>query len=52
MKKEAYANSTIEAIRKRLQYLAKHCLLEHPEVVKGFVAEKECNNKKGAIWIF
>jgi integrase/recombinase XerD len=44
MKKEAYAESTINAVRKRLLYLAKNCLLDQPEVVKGFVAEKECSN--------
>ena len=31
MKKEAYANSTISAVGKRLRYLAKNCLLEQPE---------------------
>jgi integrase/recombinase XerD len=44
MKKEAYAESTINAVRKRLQQLAKNCLLDQPELVKGFVAEKECSN--------
>jgi len=44
MKKEAYAESTINAVRKRLLYLAKNCLLDQPEVVKGFVAKKECSN--------
>jgi len=44
MKKEAYAESTINAVRKRLLYLAKNCLLDQPEVVKGFVAEKDCSN--------
>jgi integrase len=44
MKKEAYANSTINAVAKRLRYLKKNCLLEQPEIVKGFIAEKNCSN--------
>jgi integrase len=44
MKKEAYANSTIDAVGKRLRYLTKNCLLEQPEIVKGFIAEKNCSN--------
>jgi integrase len=44
MKKEAYAISTIEAVRKRLNYLAKNCPLREPEVVKVFIAEKTCSN--------
>jgi len=44
MKKEAYAISTIDAVRKRLSYLSKNCLLDEPEVVKGFIAEKSCSN--------
>jgi integrase len=44
MKKEAYAESTIKAVRHRLVSLAKSCLLEQPEFVKGFAAEKECSN--------
>ena len=44
MKKEAYANSTISAVGKRLRYLAKNCLLDQPEIVKGFIAEKNCSN--------
>jgi hypothetical protein len=44
MKKEAYADSTIRAVGKRLTYLAKYCLLDKPEVVKGFVAQKNCSN--------
>jgi len=44
MKKEAYAESTINAVRKRLLYLARNCLLDQPEIVKGFVAEKNCSS--------
>jgi len=44
MKKEAYAKSTISAVGKRLRYLAKNCLLDQPEIVKGFIAEKNCSN--------
>jgi integrase/recombinase XerD len=44
MKKEAYANSTIGAVAKRLRYLLKNCLLDQPEIVKGFVAQKDCSN--------
>ncbi len=44
MKKEAYAESTIHAVAKRLRYLMKNCLLDQPEIVKGFIAEKNCSN--------
>jgi hypothetical protein len=44
MKKEAYADSTIDAVGKRLAYLAGNCLLDAPEVVKGFVAQKGCSS--------
>ena len=44
MKKEAFAESTIKAVRHRLASLAKNCLLDQPELVKGFIAEKECSN--------
>jgi integrase len=44
MKKEAYAESTIHAVGKRLEYLAKNVLLCEPEIVKGFVAQKDCSN--------
>jgi integrase len=44
MKKEAYAESTVRAVGKRLAYLAKNCPLEIAEVVKGFVAQKDCSN--------
>jgi len=44
MKKEAYAESTIGAVGKRLKHLQKHCNLDNPEVVKGFIAQKNCSN--------
>jgi len=43
MKKEAYAESTARAVGKRLAHLSKYCLLENPELVKGFIAQKECS---------
>ena len=44
MKKNAYAESTIEATAKRLRILAKNCNLENPENVKAFIAQKNCSN--------
>ena len=44
MKKNAYADSTISAVGKRLKYLQKHCLLSQPEIIKGFIAQKDCSN--------
>jgi hypothetical protein len=44
MKKEAYAESTMRAVGKRLAYLARNCLLEQPELIKRFVAQKDCSN--------
>lgn len=43
MKKEAYADTTIGAVGKRLQHLAKNCNLDNPEDVKGFIANKNCS---------
>lgn len=43
MKKEAYADSTIEATGKRLRQLARNCNLANPESVKGFIAQKNCS---------
>jgi integrase len=43
MKKEAYAESTTRAVGKRLRHLAKYCMFENPEFVKGFIAQKECS---------
>jgi integrase len=44
MKKNAYANSTIEATAKRLKHLSKYCNLDNPENVKVFIANKQCSN--------
>jgi integrase len=44
MKKEAYEDSTIEFTAKRLRHLQKNCTLANPEVVKTFVANKQCTN--------
>ncbi|MEM3666287.1 MAG: site-specific integrase [Candidatus Bathyarchaeia archaeon] len=44
MKKNAYAESTIEATSKRLKHLSKHCSLNNPENVKVFIASKQCSN--------
>jgi integrase len=43
MKKEAYAESTIKATGKRLRHLARNCGLDNPEIVKGFIATKNCS---------
>jgi integrase len=44
MKKNGYAESTIEATGKRLRGLAKNCDMSDPETVKGYVANKSCTN--------
>jgi len=44
MKKEAYADSTIEYTAKRLRHLQKNCTLADPEIIKTFVANKKCSN--------
>lgn len=44
LKKNAYADSTIEAVGKRLRHLAKYGNLDNPEQIKGFVATKNCGN--------
>jgi len=43
MKKNGYADTTIEAAGKRLRHLQRNCNLQEPEQVKGFeyVAEKD-----------
>jgi len=43
MKKEAYAETTTEAVSKRLKHLAKNCFLGDPESAKAFVAQKKCS---------
>jgi len=44
MKKEAYADSTIRAVGNRLKHLVKYCNLNSPEIVKGYIAQKNCSN--------
>ena len=44
MKREAYADSTIKEVARRLRHLAKHCDLSNPEAVKTFIANKKCTN--------
>jgi integrase len=44
MKRNAYADSTIEATGKRLRNLAKNCDLTDPECIKAYVAEMKCSN--------
>jgi integrase len=44
MKKNAYEDTTIKATAKRLKHLQKNCTLADPEIVKTFVANKECSN--------
>ena len=43
MKKEAYADSTIKAVDKRLRHLQKNTVVSSPEIVKGFVPSKKCS---------
>jgi integrase len=43
MKKEAYADTTIGAVGSRLRYLTRNCILSKPEVVKCFIANKNCS---------
>ena len=44
MKRNAYADSTIEATGKRLRNLAKNCDLTDPESIKAYVAQMKCSN--------
>lgn len=44
MKKNAFADTTIEATGKRLRHLQKNCNLKKPEEVKGYIANKQCSN--------
>jgi len=44
MKKEAYADSTIEYTGKRLRHLERNSNLADPESVKAFIAQKNCTN--------
>jgi len=38
LKKQGKAESTINFVRKALNFLSKHCNLDNPESVKGFIA--------------
>ena len=44
MKKNGYADTTIEATGKRLRILQRNCNLQDPEDVKGHIANKQCSN--------
>jgi hypothetical protein len=44
MKKNAYADTTIKATRKRLKHLKRNCDLNNPEQIKDFIANKQCSN--------
>jgi integrase len=44
MRKNAYEETTIKATGKRLRHLERHCNLNSPEQVKGFIATKQCSN--------
>jgi len=44
MKKEAYEDSTIKCVAKRLAHLARYSTLADPEAIKTFVADKQCSN--------
>lgn len=43
MKKEAYCESTVRATGKRLRHLMRNTSLDNPEMVKGFIAQKNCS---------
>jgi integrase/recombinase XerD len=51
MKKNGYAETTIEITAKRLRMMAKHVNLDEPEKVKEYIAFKECSNtyKEGLV---
>jgi len=44
MKREAYADSTIKEVGRRLRRLQKNCNLQNPENVKTYIANKTCTN--------
>ena len=44
MKKEAYADSTIKGVGKKLRHLKKYSNLCDPESVKTYIANKTCTN--------
>jgi integrase len=43
MKREGYSESYIKATGKRLRQIAKHCSLDNPEMVKDYIASKNCS---------
>jgi integrase len=43
MKREGYAESYINAVSKRLRHLAKYVSLDNPEMVKDYIASKQCS---------
>jgi integrase len=43
MKREGCSESYIKATGKRLRQIAKHCSLDNPEMVKDFIASKNCS---------
>jgi integrase len=45
MKKNGRADITIATNVKRLYAIAKHCQLNDPEQVKGYIAEMKCTNR-------
>ena len=44
MKREGYADKTVEGYAKRLKFLAKHVNLDSPEAVKDFIADMKVSN--------
>ena len=44
LKREGYAESTVEATGKRLRNLSRRVDLKEPEAVKTYISEKECSN--------
>jgi integrase len=44
LKREGYADSTIEATNKRLKNLSRHVNLKDPEQVKTYIASRPCSN--------
>lgn len=51
MKKEAYAESTIVAVGKRLRHLERSCNLADSEHVKGYVASKACGMARASSYV-
>ena len=44
LKKDGYADTTLEGYSRKLRMLANAVNLDHPEAVKGYIASKEWNN--------